>query len=1091
MRTGLLCIILGCSILVAAQNKITPYDQIPGNIISDKPTYKEDYPEWGKKLYSDLEIDFLEVHNAFKEWNKNHDNKHRALRRYYLNWARHVIPYVLADGSINLPDLKEYHKGLYTTQKNSQLKERNGNEWTFLGPKETYWLNESGTTQTPASAPWQVNVYCIEIAETDENVLYCGTETGYVNKSIDSGENWIPQGINYNFGGGIRAIAIDHTNENIVFAAAGRQIHKTIDGGKSWTPLLSGNLNFPTDKLKMNSEDSSILFAAGDNGIFRSDDSGITWIQSHSNPTYDIEIHPTDNQILYALSVVNGNFDLTISNDGGLSFTSNVDFPQDIQNVSGGLLAVSEDDPDAVYSVCLTTDDTPLFQDADIIYTGTASLYKSSNGGQSFNKIGGYGGSFPIHPDVQDLKILDQNKVWCATDGGLSFSNDNFSSDYSAKINGLVGSDMWGFDQSWNEDLVVGGRYHNGNTSIADFYGSKALRMGGAESPTGWIRQGRSRHVAFNDLGAGWILPRTAEGNPEGRFTFSKFPNMDEYGGRRSNIVFHTNYFGHMILGEGTGIWKSTDGAQTYELIYDFNDRVRWLQSAYSNSEVMYVDIVNRGLHKSEDGGYTWEEKNALTSFPNGNSNWAGRLFIAISPTDENTIYACLQNGTWSSDLGKIFKSTDGGDSWEDWTADLNEYTKSLLVQPDEEGNDLVYLFTNARDKNAKVLVRKNGDDNWSDCSNGYPSGFHVNLALPFYRDSKLRVSGNGGIWETDLANKNYQPIVNPWVEKKNYNCYLDTVYFEDHSIMNHEGVTWNWQISPEPLYISDPDSRNPKVVLGAAGSYDVVMTILKGSAAYSRVYENMISATSCPSITDCSNPADLPKEEWQLIYADSEETVYPGLATMAFDDDPNTIWHTRWTSGNDTYPHEIIIDLGEDYLPSSFIYLPRQDGGINGTIKDYELYLSDDLSEWGEPVSEGSFENSTSPKTVSLAEAKRAKYMRLKSLSEVNDNIWTSAAELTLKGCLAASSSTSNVEYQNLVGFPIPSSGLVKIAVPHSKKYAYTIVDLNGKTYKRGEKINSHESIQFDLSNYPSGLYIVLLTDEADVVYKVKVVKN
>ena len=61
---------------------------------------------------------------------------------------------------------------------------------------------------------------------------------------------------------------------------------------------------------------------------------------------------------------------------------------------------------------------------------------------------------------------------------------------------------------------------------------------------------------------------------------------------------------------------------------------------------------------------------------------------------DANTIYACQQNGTWSSDLGKIFKSTDGGDSWTDWTANLNPYAKSIVVQADESGNDIIYLFT-------------------------------------------------------------------------------------------------------------------------------------------------------------------------------------------------------------------------------------------------------------------------------------------------------------------------------------------------------------------------------------------------------------
>ena len=34
--------------------------------------------------------------------------------------------------------------------------------------------------------------------------------------------------------------------------------------------------------------------------------------------------------------------------------------------------------------------------------------------------------------------------------------------------------------------------------------------------------------MSFNDLGPGWILPTSAETSPEGRFPFSKYPNMDD-----------------------------------------------------------------------------------------------------------------------------------------------------------------------------------------------------------------------------------------------------------------------------------------------------------------------------------------------------------------------------------------------------------------------------------------------------------------------------------------------------------------------------------------------------------------------------------
>jgi hypothetical protein len=110
---------------------------------------------------------------------------------------------------------------------------------------------------------------------------------------------------------------------------------------------------------------------------------------------------------------------------------------------------------------------------------GTTTLFKSVNGGSNFIAVGGYYGNFSIHPDIQDIKMLTSGDTWVSTDGGMSFTSDVFSSQQncSARTNGIVGSDMWGFDQGWNEDIVVGGRYHNGNTAIADFYQPKALQQ--------------------------------------------------------------------------------------------------------------------------------------------------------------------------------------------------------------------------------------------------------------------------------------------------------------------------------------------------------------------------------------------------------------------------------------------------------------------------------------------------------------------------------------------------------------------------------------------------------------------------------------
>ena len=83
----------------------------------------------------------------------------------------------------------------------------------------------------------------------------------------------------------------------------------------------------------------------------------------------------------------------------------------------------------------------------NIVYAGTTTLFKSTNGGASFSAVGGYQGSFGIHPDIQDMKLLANGDTWVATDGGINLSTNNFttSAAHFALNKMLVGSDLWGF----------------------------------------------------------------------------------------------------------------------------------------------------------------------------------------------------------------------------------------------------------------------------------------------------------------------------------------------------------------------------------------------------------------------------------------------------------------------------------------------------------------------------------------------------------------------------------------------------------------------------------------------------------------------
>ncbi|MFD9124025.1 TIM-barrel domain-containing protein [Kitasatospora sp. NPDC059571] len=144
-----------------------------------------------------------------------------------------------------------------------------------------------------------------------------------------------------------------------------------------------------------------------------------------------------------------------------------------------------------------------------------------------------------------------------------------------------------------------------------------------------------------------------------------------------------------------------------------------------------------------------------------------------------------------------------------------------------------------------------------------------------------------------------------------------------------------------------------------------------------------------------------IPQTAWKVASADSQETAAEnGAAANAIDGNPATIWHTAWsTTPAAALPHDLQIDLGARYAVDGIGYLPRQDGGVNGRIGQYEVYVSDTTSSWGTPVAIGTFADTAAAKQVSFG-ATTGRYLRLRALTEAgNRGPWTSAAEITATG--------------------------------------------------------------------------------------------
>ena len=172
------------------------------------------------------------------------------------------------------------------------------------------------------------------------------------------------------------------------------------------------------------------------------------------------------------------------------------------------------------------------------------------------------------------------------------------------------------------------------------------------------------------------------------------YRNIGPFRGGRSGTVTGVQgepdlyYFGSV----GGGVWRTTDGGNTYENISDgyFGGSVGSVAVAPSDPNVIYVGLgektvrgnvsSNFGVWKTTDAGETWEFLGLEGTMHIGR--------VRVHPKDPNIVYVAAMGNLWKpSEERGVYKSTDGGKSWE----------KVLFVNEDAGAVDLILEPGNPR----------------------------------------------------------------------------------------------------------------------------------------------------------------------------------------------------------------------------------------------------------------------------------------------------------------------------------------------------------------------------------------------------------
>lgn len=543
----------------------------------------------------------------------------------------------------------------------------------------------------------------------DPNIYYLACASGGVWKSIDGGLTW-KSVFDEQPVSSIGSIAVAPSDPNVIYVgsgeanirgnvAAGNGIYKSSDGGKTWTHVWTQEGQIGT--MVIDPRNAEVAFAAvlghafGPNpqrGVYRTKDGGRTWQQvlkkDADTGASDVALDPSNPNIVFAglwqtrrrpweLTSGGPGSGLYISRDGGDSWKQLKEkgLPDGIWGKVG--VAVAPSNGNRVYA---------------LIEAEKGGLFRSNDGGDTWERTSAdrllrqrawYYSTITVGP-------TNPNDVWCpqvpmlrSIDGGLSFTI----------VKGIAHGD--------NHDLWIDPK--NPKRMIGSNDGGVAISVDGGET---WsapaLPFGQFYHVSVDNR-----VPFNVAGAMQDIGTSQGPSNSLKSGGIRNTDWYR--------VGGGEAGWVVSDPAD-FNIVYagEYGGYIsRWDFRTRQGRNVSIYPEVPSG-HGGEDMRYRFQ--------------WTAP--IATSPHDPKVIF---------HGANVLFKTTDGGQTWDQISADLTRNDKSKQkwsggpITGDNTGVEMYCtIFTIAESPAQKDLIWVGSDDGLVQVTrDGGKSWKNVTAAMP------------------------------------------------------------------------------------------------------------------------------------------------------------------------------------------------------------------------------------------------------------------------------------------------------------------------------------------------------------------------
>ena len=227
--------------------------------------------------------------------------------------------------------------------------------------------------------------------------------------------------------------------------------------------------------------------------------------------------------------------------------------------------------------------------------------------------------------------------------------------------------------------------------------------------------------------------------------------------GRVTAIDVITSDPSHIYIGSASGgVWESRNGGVSWKPIFDSQPSlaIGALKVDQNNPDIIWVGTgegnprnshnSGRGVFKSIDGGRSWSDMGLKDT----------RLIhrILIDPNDSKTVYVGAMGSAWGdSEERGVFKTTDGGDTWEKILyVDPSTGVGEMVMDPSNPGKLLVAMWEFRRTpwdftsggEGSGLYLTYDGGENWKRLTSedGLPKGDLGRIGLAFAPSQPERV---------------------------------------------------------------------------------------------------------------------------------------------------------------------------------------------------------------------------------------------------------------------------------------------------------------------------------------------------------------